>query len=143
MNYQFVRLCRQYGITCKAFLMLGLPGETRETIAATERFIAESQVDDFQLSIYYPYRGTQIRTQLDAGSSAAYDLRLVKEGLGAYGQVGGSTEAVVRTGELSSKDLLEERDRLVRTYKPQSHRAKWGLPDDHFFDTHLCVGESL
>lgn len=132
-NYRFVELCNQYGIRCKAFLMLGLPGENAETIAATENFIKNSGIQDFQLSIYYPYKGTQIRDAIERGEQG-FDLRFNGEGLGAYGQKGGSTEAVVRTEALSTEDLLRERDRLVQTYRPQSHKEKW---TDKFFDTHL------
>jgi len=53
-----------------------------------------------------------------------FDLQFEGEGLGAYGQKGGSSEAVVRTARYSSKDLLAIRDELVRKYKPDSHSQK-------------------
>jgi radical SAM superfamily enzyme YgiQ (UPF0313 family) len=139
MNYRFVELCKKYGIPCKAFLMIGLPGETRETIAETEKFIRDTQLSDFQLSIFYPYRGTQIRDQIDKGFLNA-ELTFEGEGLGAYGQRGGSTESVVRTPGLSSQELLSERDRLVHQYRPVSHVNKWETAPgtSHFFDTHLA-----
>lgn len=137
-NYKFVELCKKYGIVCKAFLMLGLPGETYETIAETEAFIKDAAPDDFQLSIYYPYKGTKLRDAIDSKVDD-FDLQFEGEGLGAYGQKGGSTESVVRTQALSAEDLLRERDRLVRAYRPGSHANKWETVagTDHFFDTHL------
>jgi len=129
-NYKFVELCKKYGISCKAFLMIGLPGETHETIALTEKFIVEAQPDDFQLSIYYPYKGTSIRDEIDKSGKSA-GIFFEGEGLGAYGKSGGSTEAVVRTLELSSEELLKERDRLVKTYRPESHKQKWTFFDEH------------
>src|SRR3990167_135340 len=139
MNYNFVNWCNEFGIICKAFLMLGLPGENLETIAQTEKFIETSGIKDFQLSIYYPYKGTQIRDAIDRGEEG-FDLKFVGEGLGAYGQKGGSTECVVRTKDLSVEDLLYQRDRIVKTYKPHSHANKWAdkTSSDHFFDTHLA-----
>ena len=133
-NYEFVELCKKYDIACKAFLMIGLAGETPETIALTEKFIKEAQLDDFQLSIYYPYKGTTIRDEIDAKGSSA-GIFFEGEGLGAYGQGGGSTESVVRTNALTSEELLSERDRLVSTYRPTSHKMKWT-----FFDEHLVNG---
>jgi len=133
-NYKFVELCKKYDIVCKAFLMLGLPGETYETIALTEKFIKEAQPDDFQLSVYYPYKGTSIRDEIDEKGKSA-GIFFEGEGLGAYGQGGGNTEAVVRTNALTSDELLKERDRLVTTYKPGSHKQKWT-----FFDEHLMRG---
>lgn len=136
-NYKFVELCKKYNIICKTFLMIGLPGETYETIALTEKFIKEAQLDDFQLSIYYPYKGTTIRDEIDAKGESA-GIFFEGEGLGAYGQKGGNTEAVVRTDALTSEELLKERDRLVTTYKPVSHKQKWT-----FFDEHLVRGGSI
>jgi radical SAM superfamily enzyme YgiQ (UPF0313 family) len=138
MNYRFVELCKKYGIICKAFLMIGLPGETYETIQQTEKFIQDTSLDDFQLSIYYPYKGTKIRDTIDKNENNL-DLKFEGEGLGAYGQKGGSTESVIRTQSLSSQELLRERDRLVKTYKPVSHINKWETQPntDHFFDQHL------
>ena len=138
MNYRFVELCRKYGIVCKAFLMLGLPGETYETIAETEKFIRDAKLDDFQLALYYPYKGTKLRDAIDRGDTS-FDLTFEGEGLGAYGQRGGSTESVVRTSALSAVELLKERDRLVNTYRPVSHGNMWTTSQisDHFFDTHL------
>lgn len=133
MNYNFVKLCRERGIVCKAFVMLGLPGEDLETVKATEEFIATSGIDDFQLAIYYPYKGTQIRDAIDRNDSNN-DLTFEGEGLGAYGQKGGYSEAVVRTKALSRDDLLYHRDRLLKEYKPKSHKTAW---DGMFFDTHL------
>lgn len=135
-NYEFVRMCKDAGITVKAFLMLGLPGEDYGTIEETERFIATSGIDDFQLSIYYPYKGTQIRDAVDRGENL--DFVFMGEGLGAYGQKGGLTEVVTRTSVLDSDDLLRERDRLVRTYRPRSHTTNM---KDNFFDTHLAEGK--
>lgn len=135
-NYQFVELCNKYDIQCKAFLMLGLPGENYDTIRATEDFIKNSGIKDFQLAIYYPYKGTQIRDAIDKGETST-DLFFHGEGLGAYGQKGGSTEAVVATKALSAKDLLYERDRLINTYKPNSHRQAWENAEDQFFNHHI------
>lgn len=140
MNYKAVEYAQKQGIKVKGFVMLGLPGETHETIAETERFIATSGMDDFQLAIYFPYKGTQIRDAIDTGG-ASIDMMVVGEGLGAYGQKGGSTESVVRTKALSAEELLSERDRIVKTYRPQSHAHKW--QQDHFFDTHLANGGTV
>lgn len=132
-NYQTVEYAKKHGLIVKAFLMLGLPGETMETMKETERFIANSGISDFQLAIYYPYKGTQIRDAIDRGDDQT-DLHFLGEGLGAYGQKGGYSEAVVRTSELTREDLLNFRDYLLRKYKPQSHKTRW---EDSFFDTHL------
>jgi len=134
MNYKATEYAKMQGLRVKAFLMIGLPGETMETIADTEKFIATSGIDDFQLSIFYPYKGTAIRDAIDKGQNSV-DLMFIGEGLGAYGQKGGSTESVIRTSCLSAEQLLTERDRIVKKYKPKAHQQKW-KDEDKFFQTH-------
>jgi radical SAM superfamily enzyme YgiQ (UPF0313 family) len=130
-NYDCVRYCKAAGITVKAFLMIGLPGETRATIADTERFICTSGIDDAQVAIFYPYKGTMLRREMDEGLTS--DLTFTGEGLGAYGQKDLGTDSVVRTAELSPEDLVGIREDLVRTYRFRSHTGR----QDHFFDEHL------
>lgn len=130
-NYACVKHCKDHGITVKAFLMIGLPGETRATIADTERFICTSGIDDAQIAIYYPYKGTELRREMDEGITS--DLAFTGEGLGAYGQKNLGTDSVVCTPELSAADLAIIREKLIRTYKFQSHLGA----RDRFFDTHM------
>ena len=137
-NYLAVQYAKKFGLKVKGFMMIGLPGETMKTIEETETFIRESGMDDFQLAIYYPYKGTKISDDIDAGNSDV-NLSFLGEGLGAYGQKGGSTECVISVGDLSSADLLRERDRIVKFYKPKSHEEKW---KDKFFETYLKDHES-
>ena len=132
-NYACVRHCKDAGIAVKAFVMIGLPGETRATIADTERFICTSGIDDAQIAIFYPYKGTEFRREMDEG--LASDLTFAGEGLGAYGQKNLGTDSVVRTAELTSDDLVAIREDMIRTYKFRSHTG----PRDHFFDTHLAA----
>jgi anaerobic magnesium-protoporphyrin IX monomethyl ester cyclase len=128
-NYLSVEYAKKHGIRVKSFLMLGLPGEDNLSLAETEAFIRDSGIDDFQLSIYFPYKGTAIRDEIDRG--VAQDIFMVSDGLGAYGQRGGSTEATVATPAFTAEKLLKIRDAIVTRYKPKSHSKKWG---DKFFE---------
>ena len=131
-NYDSVKYAKKYGIKVKSFIMLGLPGEDEQSVTETENFIRTAGMDDFQLAVYYPFKGTQIRDAIDKGDKNM-DIHFEGEGLGAYGQKGGSSESVVRTSRYTSKELLQIRDDLVRKYKPESHTNKW--KEDKFFDT--------
>jgi anaerobic magnesium-protoporphyrin IX monomethyl ester cyclase len=128
-NCLSVEYAKKHGIHVKSFLMLGLPGEDAESVSDTEKFIRDSGIDDFQLSVYFPYKGTAIRAEIDSG--VAQDIFMVSDGLGAYGQRGGSTEATVATPAFTAEQLLKIRDGLVTKYKPKSHEKKWG---DKFFE---------
>ncbi len=59
----FMKTCRRLGIMTHATFVLGLPGETRETIEQTIRFAQEIDPDTIQVSIATPYPGTELYEQ--------------------------------------------------------------------------------
>jgi hopanoid biosynthesis associated radical SAM protein HpnJ len=60
---RFTRDCHDLGITIHGTFILGLPGETRETIEETIRFAAEINPHTLQVSIAAPYPGTFLHQQ--------------------------------------------------------------------------------
>jgi radical SAM superfamily enzyme YgiQ (UPF0313 family) len=60
---QFAADCRDLGITVHGTLILGLPGETRETIQETIRFAREVNPHTLQVSVAAPYPGTELYRQ--------------------------------------------------------------------------------
>jgi radical SAM superfamily enzyme YgiQ (UPF0313 family) len=60
---RFTRDCRALGITIHGTFILGLPGETRETIQETIRFAKEINPHTIQVSIAAPYPGTYLYNQ--------------------------------------------------------------------------------
>lgn len=126
MNYDAVKYAKKHGIKVKGFIMLGLPGETWETMKDTEKFIKETEMDDFQLAVTMPYKGTEIRRMIDAGEDVDLQM-MVPEVTGAYGIKGGETAYEVRTKELSSEDIKGFRNYLVDNYKPKSHEPRWNV----------------
>jgi hopanoid biosynthesis associated radical SAM protein HpnJ len=57
---RFARDTRRLGIAVHGTFILGLPGETRETIAETIRFAREVEPDTIQVSLAAPYPGTAL-----------------------------------------------------------------------------------
>jgi hopanoid biosynthesis associated radical SAM protein HpnJ len=57
---RFTREARSLGIAVHGTFILGLPGETRETIAETVRFAREIDPDTIQVSLAAPYPGTAL-----------------------------------------------------------------------------------
>jgi hopanoid biosynthesis associated radical SAM protein HpnJ len=65
---RFTRDCHELGITIHGTFILGLPGETRETIEETIRFATEINPHTIQVSLAAPYPGTYLyRQALDNG----------------------------------------------------------------------------
>jgi len=54
------KICKKYGIKTASFNMIGLPFETKETIKDTFEINKICQPDSFQVSILYPFKGTEI-----------------------------------------------------------------------------------
>jgi radical SAM superfamily enzyme YgiQ (UPF0313 family) len=57
---RFTRDAKALGITIHGTFILGLPGETRETIDETIRFAREVNPDTIQVSLAAPYPGTAL-----------------------------------------------------------------------------------
>ena len=55
---RFTRDCHDLGITIHGTFILGLPGETKETIQETIRFATEINPHTIQVSLAAPYPGT-------------------------------------------------------------------------------------
>lgn len=54
------RITKKAGIGTRAFIMLGLPGETRETSRKTLNFLKELDPDYANIYIYSPFPGTEL-----------------------------------------------------------------------------------
>jgi hopanoid biosynthesis associated radical SAM protein HpnJ len=57
---QFTKDCRKLGLKVHGDFILGLPGETRETIRTTIDFAKELDVDTIQVSVAHAYPGTEL-----------------------------------------------------------------------------------
>ncbi|MBF0439286.1 MAG: B12-binding domain-containing radical SAM protein [Magnetococcales bacterium] len=131
MNRDYIELCNSFGIRVKAFLMLGLPGENAQTIAETREFLqflmskrfknamGREISNDFDLTIFFPYKGTSIRNAMDHGSEAL-DLFFVgtpSDYAGFYKGKGGSSDTILRTSALSSEELIQIQKNLFNEFK--------------------------
>ncbi len=57
---QFTKDCHELGVTIHGTFILGLPGETRETIEETIRFATQINPHTIQVSLAAPYPGTRL-----------------------------------------------------------------------------------
>ena len=77
---QFTKDCRDLGITIHGTFIVGLPGETKETIQETIRFAKQINPHSLQVSIAAPYPGTALYEQAkENGWLPADDAALIDE----------------------------------------------------------------
>jgi hopanoid biosynthesis associated radical SAM protein HpnJ len=108
---RFAADCRDLGITVHGTFILGLPGETRETIQETIRFAREVNPHTIQVSIAAPYPGTDLYRQAKENGWLPEDddsATLVSEG--------GTQLAAVSYPHLGRTEILESVDAFYKRF---------------------------
>lgn len=54
------RLCKKLGIVSGGFFMIGVPGETKETMEETVKFAIDSELDRIRMYTYQPFSGSKL-----------------------------------------------------------------------------------
>ena len=96
-------LLKHYGIKGYTCNMIGVPGETPETIAATINLNRQLMPDEFQFSVFYPYPMTELYDICVAQS-------LIKPGVELAGYY--SAESVLDLPTLTKKELARGYERF-------------------------------
>ena len=108
---QFAADCRDLGITVHGTFILGLPGETRETIQETIRFAREVNPHTIQVSIAAPYPGTELYRQATEGGWLTGD----DEGATLVSEQG-TQIAALSYPHLGRTEILESVDAFYRRF---------------------------
>src|SRR5262249_20361849 len=105
---EFMRDCHRLGILVHGTFIVGLPGETRESIARTIAFAKQLDPYSLQVSLAAPYPGTELYRQAVAGGWLAKQNGLVEEH--------GIQEAVLSYDGLSAQEMHAALERFYRAY---------------------------
>ena len=105
-------ICNKYEVEALNSVMIGLPGETRETVGATLEFLGNSrEVKQANFAIAVPYPGTKFYEMARTGG---HGVQLMTEDFSQYRRYG---SAVTTVGELTPRDLVElQNDGFVSIY---------------------------
>ncbi len=103
-NLAMVERCREAGIASNVFIMIGLPGESRETVAETHAWMERARPDKFGYNIFMPYLGTPIYNHPER-----YDIQLfpVEEEHAWVKGRQGEYHAYVATSALTREEIIE------------------------------------
>ncbi len=104
---RFAADCHKLGITVHGTFIMGLPGESRETIQETIRFAKEINPHSLQVSLAAPYPGTELYEQAKANGWFAAD--------GLVEDHGNQTAALSYPG-LSSAEIFAAVEAFYRAF---------------------------
>ncbi|HML00432.1 MAG TPA: hopanoid biosynthesis associated radical SAM protein HpnJ [Acidimicrobiales bacterium] len=105
---QFAKDCRELGITIHGTFIMGLPGETKQTIQETIRFAREINPHSLQVSIAAPYPGTALHRQAQEEGWLPDDVELVDEH--------GVQSAVLGYPALGRSEIFESVDEFYKKF---------------------------
>jgi hopanoid biosynthesis associated radical SAM protein HpnJ len=108
---RFAADCRELGITMHGTFILGLPGETRETIQETIRFAREVNPHSLQVSVAAPYPGTELHRQAVANGWLPAD----DDGAGLVSATG-TQLAALSYPHLGHTEILESVDAFYKRF---------------------------
>lgn len=92
-----VKMCKQAGMIAHASFMVGLPGETKETLQTTDAF-ARSLDILFGYHYLAPFPGTTLAEKV-----ADYDLEILTRDWSKYD----ANDAIIRTASLTPQDIRD------------------------------------
>jgi hopanoid biosynthesis associated radical SAM protein HpnJ len=131
----FTRNARRLGIKIHGTFIMGLPGETRETIEETIRFAVEIDPDTIQVSLAAPYPGTALHRDAVARgwleNEALVDGRGVQSSALGYPHLGrtaifDSVETLYRRFYFRPRKIVQIAGEMVRDGAVMRRRLKEG-----------------
>jgi len=112
-NSKAVRNLQSHGIEAKAFLIVGLPGETEETVQETASWIDAARPDDIGVAVFQPLPGSAI-----FNDPAKWGVEFQYNGQPMwYRGTPGEYKPTVRTEGLTTERIAFLRDWLEKQYK--------------------------
>ena len=113
-----VKWAKEAKIKTFCSFILGLPGETWETVGETIKFVKETLPNSAQFNVAVPYPGTKLYSEIYGENFPLEDFRLLYQ-----------DNAVVGTDELTPEDLNNAREAAYRTLYTSSRW--WGSNIKH------------
>ena len=99
------RICTKHGIEAMNSLMIGLPGETKESIQRTLEWVAaQRDIKQANLAIAIPYPGTEFHEMAVSGE---HGVELLSRDFADYLRYG---NAVTNVGDLTAQDLIDKQN---------------------------------
>jgi radical SAM superfamily enzyme YgiQ (UPF0313 family) len=112
-NLQAFKELQKAGIRAKAFLIVGLPGESESTVRDTEEWIKRARPDDIDISIFQPLPGSPVFEKPEL-----WNIKFEYDSMPMwYKGTPGEYQSAIATEHLSAERIVELRDELEDKYK--------------------------
>lgn len=108
--WEFARNVKKAGLLLHADFIIGLPGESKETIEKTKRFIKEIKPDQLQVSVASPFPGTELYEWLKKNG------HLTIEDPEQYLDENGHQRSIVSYPQLSADEITKAVDEILKEY---------------------------
>jgi radical SAM superfamily enzyme YgiQ (UPF0313 family) len=108
-------MCQSAGMVAKAFLIIGFPGETEETILEMEEWVLRVKPDLLSLSLFQPFPGCDVFNHPER-----YGVEIPDDSFHRFWQVGGDDDPdmlVLNLPGISKERLLYHRRRLIEVFE--------------------------
>jgi radical SAM superfamily enzyme YgiQ (UPF0313 family) len=122
---QFTKDCHKLGLVIHGDFILGLPGESRETINNTIAFAKELDVETIQVSVAHAYPGTELYDYAVKNGFIVGDNKMVDEG--------GHQLAHIQYPGLPADEILSAVHRFYDEYYFRP-KAAWRIVKKAIFD---------
>jgi len=111
-NTRFIEMCHEVGLNVKAYLMIGLPSESKKSVENTKKWLKSVKPDNYDVSIFTPYPGSEFYENKDLYEVDWDDNNLEKlwASDAQYGYSG------VWTPYLSAEEIIQLRDEILEEY---------------------------
>src|SRR2546428_12976678 len=126
MARTFMKNCRQVGIRVHGDFIIGLPGETKETIQKTIDFAKELDCETIQVSLAHAYPGTEMYNDLVKGDFLRAE---------ALADSGGHQLPHIEYPHLSREEMMAGGNRFYDEYYFRP-RLAWRIVREALWDSH-------
>ena len=117
-NRQSVINCKEAGLSIKCFIVLGVPGESEESIQDTIRLLDEVRPNDIDVNVLVLYPGTEFHTNMGnydiRQEITDYDMQYLKGRIGDYHPTISTSKITADRLEYYRKLISNRFSRLVK-----------------------------
>jgi anaerobic magnesium-protoporphyrin IX monomethyl ester cyclase len=119
-NIDTIQNAKKAGIITKAYMIIGLPGENKETIEETKKFLDEADPDIYTLFTFVPLPGCDIWAHPDK-----YGVKIISQNWDDYYVIAGQNDGgiTISTDTYTPDELIEMKTDLLKYLKSRPWRG--------------------